>query len=50
MFNPATESARRIGAVSGVGQNPVGIAISPDDTKLYVANTTSNTVSVITLR
>jgi len=37
-----------ITATIGVGENPTGVVISPDGTKVYVLNSGSNSVSVIT--
>jgi YVTN family beta-propeller protein len=36
-----------IATIGGVGSAPEGVAVTPDGSKVYVANTLSNTVSVI---
>jgi YVTN family beta-propeller protein len=40
-------ATNRVAATVAVGSEPVGIAVSPDGTTVYVTNSGSNTVSVI---
>ena len=36
-----------VGAPIAVGTHPIGVAVTPDGSKVYVANFSSNSVSVI---
>ena len=47
--SPASDSVTLPAAVYSVGSGPSGVAISPDRVHAWIANTTSNTVSRITL-
>jgi YVTN family beta-propeller protein len=48
LFEVAGDVNRRIGSVE-VGQEPNGVAMLPDGSKAYVANTISGTVSVLSI-
>jgi YVTN family beta-propeller protein len=43
----ATSTNTAVGAPITVGHQPSGVAVTPDGSKVYVANTSDNTVSVI---
>lgn len=48
VFNVENDRNQRIGEIP-VGQEPNGVAVSPDGRKAFVANTVSGTVSVLTI-
>ena len=46
-YNRRTESAGRVYTNVTVGDNPIGIAVNPNNNLVYVTNSYSDTVSVI---